>query len=42
MVKSYLKVFNSDDSKNFILGDIHWNKSGTKLVFDKIVNTLKF
>jgi len=41
------EVFNSDDSKNFILknfilGDIHWNKSGTKLVFDKIVNTLKF
>ena len=41
------EIFNSNDSKNFILknfilGDIHWNKSGTKLVLDEIVNTLKF
>ena len=28
--------------KNFIYGDIHWNKSGTNLVFKTIVNKLKF
>ena len=23
---------------NFIYGDIHWNKNGTKIVFDEIIN----
>jgi len=39
--------FNSENKiqfifENFIYGDIHWNKDGTKLIFEKIVNNIKF
>ena len=27
---------------NFIYGDIHWNKKGTKLAFDQIIEEIKF
>ena len=28
--------------KNFIKGDVHWNKNGTKIIFRKIINEIKF
>ena len=28
--------------ENFIYGDIHWNKNGTKLVFEFLVDNIKF
>ena len=28
--------------ENFIYGDIHWNESGSKIIFDRIVETIKF
>ena len=28
--------------ENFIYGDIHWNKNGTKLVFEYLIDNIKF
>ena len=40
-------IFNSKDSRkfifdNFIYGDVHWNKEGTKKVFNTVVKRIKF
>ena len=40
---SLYEKFSTNDSRefifdNFIYGDIHWNKNGTKIVFDEIIN----
>ena len=26
----------------FIYGDLHWNKNGTKIVFNSLINKIKF
>ena len=44
---SLYEKFNSNKKKefifeNFIYGDIHWNKNGTKLVFEFLVDNIKF
>lgn len=44
---SLYEKFNSNKKKqfifeNFIYGDIHWNKNGTKLVFEFLVENIKF
>ena len=28
--------------ENFIFGDIHWNKKGTKIIFDNLIKNIKF
>jgi len=28
--------------ENFIYGDIHWNKKGTKLIYNKVINNIDF
>ena len=28
--------------ENFIFGDIHWNKKGTKIIFNNLIKNLKF
>ena len=40
---SLYEKFSTNDSRkfifdNFIYGDIHWNKNGTKIVLDEIIN----
>ena len=46
----FLSVYNKFKSKdvrkfifeNFIYGDIHWNKMGTKLVFEEVIKNINF
>ena len=42
----YEKFTNTNKKKfifeNFIYGDIHWNKNGTKLVFEYLIDNIKF
>ena len=44
---SLYKVFKSNDNrrfifKNFIYGDIHWNKKGTELIFKEVIKNIDF
>ena len=44
---SLYEKFNSEKKKefifeNFIYGDVHWNKNGTKLVFEYLIKNMKF
>ena len=44
---SMYKYFDETDKKktifeNFIYGDIHWNKKGTKVIFDNLIKNVKF
>ena len=41
------EYFNSENKEKFILenflyGDIHWNKKGTKVIFDNLIKKIKF
>ena len=41
------EYFNSENKEkfifeNFIYGDIHWNKKGTKIIFDNLIKNIKF
>ena len=41
------EYFNSENKKklileNFLYGDIHWNKKGTKIIFDNLIKKIKF
>ena len=40
-------VIKSKDNKkfifdNFLYGDIHWNKNGTKIIFENIIKNIEF
>ena len=40
-------MFKSNDNrrfilKNFIYGDIHWNKKGTELIFKEVIKNIDF
>jgi hypothetical protein len=40
-------IFNQSNKRQiiletFIFGDLHWNKKGTKLVFEKLIKEIKF
>ena len=44
---SLYEVFKSNDNrrfilKNFIYGDIHWNKKGTELIFKEVIKNIDF
>jgi len=44
---SMYPIFNQPDKRQiiidtFIFGDLHWNKLGTKLVFEKLIKEIKF
>ena len=44
---SMYPIFNQSNKKQtildtFIFGDLHWNKVGTKLVFEKLIKEIKF
>ena len=44
---SMYKYFKSNDNQNFIFdnflyGDIHWNKNGTKIIFNNIIKNINF
>ncbi|MDC0598033.1 hypothetical protein OAO44_01835 [Candidatus Pelagibacter sp.] len=44
---SLYDAFQGEDNRrfifeNFIYGDIHWNKIGTKLVFEEVVKNINF
>ena len=44
---SMYDYFKSEDNKkfvmdNFLYGDIHWNKKGTKIIFENIISNIEF
>ena len=44
---SMYEYFKSKDNKklilnNFLLGDVHWNKNGTKIIFENLIKNIEF